>query len=119
MHGDLPPHRPRTATTTRSTIVTAASRRRSRRAATRRCTSHLFAGAKVVQLLDRYEAEYHIPNFDKAVDFGWFYFLTKPIFYALDWLYSVARQFRPGDPGVHRVRQGCCSSRSPTNPTAR
>jgi YidC/Oxa1 family membrane protein insertase len=55
--------------------------------------SHLFAGAKVVSLLDRYESEYHIPNFDKAVDFGWFYFLTKPIFYALDWLNSVLGNF--------------------------
>ena len=56
-------------------------------------TSHLFAGAKVVQLLDRYEAEYKLPNFDKAVDFGWFYFLTKPIFYALDWLYHLVGNF--------------------------
>ena len=56
-------------------------------------TSHLFAGAKVVQLLDRYESEYHIPNFDKAVDFGWFYFLTKPIFYALDWLFHLTGNF--------------------------
>jgi YidC/Oxa1 family membrane protein insertase len=55
--------------------------------------SHLFAGAKVVTLLDRYEAQYRIPNFDKAVDFGWFYFLTKPIFYALDWLNSVLGNF--------------------------
>ena len=56
-------------------------------------TTHLFAGAKVVQLLDRYEAQYKLPNFDKAVDFGWFYFLTKPIFYALDWLYKVVGNF--------------------------
>ena len=56
-------------------------------------TSHLFAGAKVVQLLDRYESEYHIPNFDKAVDFGWFYFLTKPIFYAIDFFYHLTGNF--------------------------
>jgi YidC/Oxa1 family membrane protein insertase len=56
-------------------------------------TSHLFAGAKVVSLLDQYERQYHIPNFDKAVDFGWFYFLTKPIFYALDWLNNVLGNF--------------------------
>ena len=61
--------------------------------ATDSVTSHLFAGAKVVQLLDRYESEYTIPNFDKAVDFGWFYFLTKPIFYALDFFYHVTGNF--------------------------
>ncbi|MEM7072557.1 MAG: membrane protein insertase YidC [Pseudomonadota bacterium] len=49
-------------------------------------TSHLFAGAKETKLLDSYEAKYGIENFDLAVDFGWFYFLTKPIFYAIHWL---------------------------------
>jgi YidC/Oxa1 family membrane protein insertase len=48
-------------------------------------SNKLFAGAKQVPLLDDYEALYGIPRFDLAVDFGWFYFLTKPIFYALLW----------------------------------
>ena len=55
-------------------------------------TSRLFAGAKEVHLLDRYERA-AVPSFDKAVDFGWFYFLTKPIFYALDWLNALLHNF--------------------------
>lgn len=56
-------------------------------------TSHLFTGAKVVKILDYYQRIYHIPNFYKAVDFGILYFLTKPIFFALDWLNTLTGNF--------------------------
>ncbi len=61
--------------------------------ATAASTTRLFAGAKEVHLLDRYEHDLALPNFDKAVDFGWFYYITKPIFYALDWLYQITGNF--------------------------
>jgi len=47
-------------------------------------TQHLFAGAKVVNILRNYETNLGIDRFDYAVDWGWFIVLTKPLFWVLD-----------------------------------
>jgi YidC/Oxa1 family membrane protein insertase len=45
--------------------------------------SRLFAGAKEARLMNAYRDDLHIARFDLAIDWGWFEFLTKPIFFAL------------------------------------
>jgi len=48
-----------------------------------------YTGAKEIKLLDAYTDKLHISKLDLAVDFGWYYFLTKPFFYILDFLYHL------------------------------
>jgi YidC/Oxa1 family membrane protein insertase len=55
--------------------------------------SNLFSGAKEVRVLDGYSKSIGIKNFDLAIDFGWFYFLTKPFFYLLDVLFKFFGNF--------------------------
>lgn len=50
--------------------------------------SRFFAGAKVVNVIDAY-AEQGIKRFDLLIDWGWFYFLTKPMFRALHLIYQL------------------------------
>jgi YidC/Oxa1 family membrane protein insertase len=56
-------------------------------------TTRLFAGAKEIKLLDRYEKELGIKHFDLAVDFGLYYFMTKPFFYILTFFGSLTGNF--------------------------
>jgi len=56
-------------------------------------THRLFAGAKVVSVIEDYNNNLNISRFDLAVDWGWFFFLTKPIFLALDWLFKYVGNF--------------------------
>ncbi|HET7084301.1 MAG TPA: membrane protein insertase YidC [Rhizomicrobium sp.] len=56
-------------------------------------THKLFAGAKVVDILRSYQDGQGISHFDQAVDWGWFWFLTKPFFWLLDNLYKYLGNF--------------------------
>lgn len=56
-------------------------------------TDRLFAGAKVVNIIDGYEAQHGIDNFELAIDWGWFYFITKPLFLALLYIQGVVGNF--------------------------
>ncbi len=55
--------------------------------------SRLFAGAKEVALVDGYEKTYGIDRFDLLIDWGWFYFITKPLFLVIDWIYKLVGNF--------------------------
>ncbi|MBO6754929.1 MAG: membrane protein insertase YidC [Roseibium sp.] len=56
-------------------------------------SAFLFAGAKETNLLDSYEVSLSIERFELLIDWGWFYFLTKPMFYAIDWLFHLVGNF--------------------------
>ncbi len=53
----------------------------------------LFAGAKEVFIIDGYNQQLGLNKFDLLIDWGWFYFITKPMFFALDWIYHRIGNF--------------------------
>ena len=55
--------------------------------------NQIFAGAKETALIDTYQKTQGIKNFDLMIDWGWFYFITKPMFWLLDSIYKVVGNF--------------------------
>ncbi|MBN8807138.1 MAG: membrane protein insertase YidC [Sphingomonas sp.] len=56
-------------------------------------TSRFFAGAKEVRVLNHYEDQAKVPLFGRAIDWGWFEVIEKPIFTYLDWLFHMVGNF--------------------------
>jgi len=53
----------------------------------------LFAGAKSTEIIDGYGEDLNILNFDLMIDWGWFYFITKPLFWLIHWLHGIVGNF--------------------------
>jgi YidC/Oxa1 family membrane protein insertase len=56
-------------------------------------SGRLFAGAKQVSVLDRYEKQGGVRQFELLIDWGWFHFITRPMFYALDFFFKLVGNF--------------------------
>ena len=53
----------------------------------------IFIGAKEVDIIQNYSENRNLPKFDLIIDWGWFYFISKPLFYILDFLFSYTGNF--------------------------
>ena len=55
--------------------------------------SLLFTGPKILSILDNYSKQYDLHLFDRALDFGWFYFISKPIYILLKLFNNFFKNF--------------------------
>jgi len=53
----------------------------------------IFIAAKEVQTIDAYAEKENIEKLDLIIDWGWFYFFTKPLFFAVDYLFKLTGNF--------------------------
>ncbi len=53
----------------------------------------IFLGAKEVFVVDGYAEKEKIDRFDLAIDWGWFYFITKPLFFIIDYIFKLTGNF--------------------------
>ena len=61
--------------------------------ATGTADARLFAGAKEVKVVNDYEKKLNLNHFDLLIDWGWFYFITKPLFSLIDYIYHMVGNF--------------------------
>lgn len=55
--------------------------------------NNFFAGAKQLKTLNAYEEKWNLPHFDLAIDFGIYYFLTRPFFFIINFFYGLVGNF--------------------------
>jgi YidC/Oxa1 family membrane protein insertase len=55
--------------------------------------TRVFAGAKETRAIDAYQTSLNIKNFDLMIDWGWFYFITKPLFWLIDYIFGIVGSF--------------------------
>ncbi len=53
----------------------------------------VFVAAKEVRAVDGYAESENIKKFDLVIDWGWFYFFTKPLFFVMDYLFHLTKNF--------------------------
>jgi YidC/Oxa1 family membrane protein insertase len=56
-------------------------------------TLKIFIGAKEVYPIDNYTDKEKIDRFDLSIDWGWFYFITKPLFFVIDYIFKIVGNF--------------------------
>jgi YidC/Oxa1 family membrane protein insertase len=56
-------------------------------------SARLFAGAKETPLIDAYEKQLKLNRFELLIDWGWFHFITRPMFFALDYMFRLVGNF--------------------------
>jgi YidC/Oxa1 family membrane protein insertase len=55
--------------------------------------NYVFAGAKQESVIGAYETNYHFDRLELLIDWGWFFFITKPMFYLLRFLNGFLGNF--------------------------
>ena len=53
----------------------------------------IIIAAKEVDIIDGYAENLNISKYDLAIDWGWFYFLVKPLFFVIDYFFELTGNF--------------------------